>query len=88
MVFERVFPNLVNALVQKSEESLVASRDAALIFLYRLLFVLYAEDRGLLPVNDERYDDYGLRKPVAMTLRAGWRLTTRTRRLPPIITIT
>ena len=64
VVFERVFPNLVNALVQKSEESLVASRDAALIFLYRLLFVLYAEDRGLLPVNDERYDDYGLRKPV------------------------
>ncbi len=64
VVFERVFPNLVHALVQKSEESLVASRDAALIFLYRLLFVLYAEDRGLLPVNDERYDDYGLRKPV------------------------
>ena len=64
VVFERVFPNLVSALVQKSEESLVASRDAALIFLYRLLFVLYAEDRGLLPVNDERYDDYGLRKPV------------------------
>ena len=64
VVFERVFPNLVNSLVQKSEESLVASRDAALIFLYRLLFVLYAEDRGLLPVNDERYDDYGLRKPV------------------------
>ena len=45
-------------------ESLAASRDAALIFLYRLLFVLYAEDRGLLPVNDARYDDYGLRKPV------------------------
>ncbi len=64
VVFERVFPNLVNALVQKSEESLAESRDAALIFLYRLLFVLYAEDRGLLPVNDERYDDYGLRKPV------------------------
>ena len=64
VVFERVFPNLVNALVQKSEESLAESRDAALIFLYRLLFVLYAEDRGLLPVNDERYDDYGLRKSV------------------------
>ena len=39
-------------------------RHAALIFLYRLLFVLYAEDRGLLPVNDSRYDDYGLRKRV------------------------
>ena len=32
--------------------------------VYRLLFVLYAEDRGLLPVNDRRYEDYGLRKPV------------------------
>ena len=39
-------------------------RQAALVFLYRLLFVLYAEDRGLLPVNDSRYDDYGLRKRV------------------------
>ena len=64
VVFERVFPNLVNALAKESGESLAASRDAALIFLYRLLFVLYAEDRGLLPVNDARYDDYGLRKPV------------------------
>ena len=26
--------------------------------------MLYAEDRGLLPVNDARYDDYGLRKRV------------------------
>ena len=26
--------------------------------------MLYAEDRGLLPVNDSRYDDYGLRKRV------------------------
>ena len=39
-------------------------REAALICLYRLLFVLYAEDRGLLPVNDARYADYGLRQPV------------------------
>ena len=32
--------------------------------LYRLLFLLYAEDRGLLPVNDPRYEYYGLRKRV------------------------
>ena len=64
VVFERVFPNLVNALAKASKGSLTESRDAALLFLYRLLFVLYAEDRGLLPVHDERYDDYGLRKPV------------------------
>ena len=47
-----------------AEDDLAAVRHAALIFLYRLLFLLYAEDRGLLPVNDPRYDDYGLRKRV------------------------
>ena len=64
VVFERVFPRLVDALAEASGQSLAESRDAALIFLYRLLFVLYAEDRGLLPVHDARYDDYGLRKRV------------------------
>ena len=64
VVFERVFPRLVDALAEASGQSLAESRDAALIFLYRLLFVLYAEDRGLLPVHDVRYDDYGLRKRV------------------------
>ncbi len=64
VVFERVFPNLVDAIAGESGKKLDKSRDAALIFLYRLLFVLYAEDRGLLPVNDARYDDYGLRKRV------------------------
>ena len=64
VVFERVFPSLVKALADNAGEELPAIREAALIFLYRLLFVLYAEDRGLLPVNDPRYEDYGLRKPV------------------------
>ena len=65
VVFERVFPNLVRALARAvSGAPLSEIRQAALIFLYRLLFVLYAEDRGLLPVNDSRYDDYGLRKRV------------------------
>ena len=63
-VFEKVFPGLVSALADASGEDLSVVREAALIFLYRLLFILYAEDRGLLPVNDPRYDDYGLRKPV------------------------
>ncbi len=64
VVFERVFPSLVQAIAHTTNKSLVKIREAALIFLYRLLFVLYAEDRGLLPVNDSRYDDYGLRKRV------------------------
>ena len=37
-------------------------REAAIALLYRLLFILYAEDRGLLPVQNLRYDDYSLRK--------------------------
>ena len=64
VVFEEVFPKLLTALAEKSGAPLSEVRDAALIFLYRLLFVLYAEDRGLLPVNDARYADYGLRKSV------------------------
>ena len=70
VVFTHVFPNLVAALAARLDadaatgSDLTAARHAALIFLYRLLFILYAEDRGLLPVNDSRYDDYGLRKRV------------------------
>ena len=64
VVFQSVFPDLVNAIAAESGANLAEVRDAALVFLYRLLFLLYAEDRGLLPVNDPRYDDYGLRKPV------------------------
>ena len=64
VVFGRVFPTLVRALAAGTDEELPAVREAALIFLYRLLFVLYAEDRGLLPVNDPQYEAYGLRKPV------------------------
>ena len=65
VVFERVFPRLVAAIRRGAgAASLAEVRSAALIFLYRLLFLLYAEDRGLLPVNDARYDDYGLRKRV------------------------
>ena len=66
VVFERVFPRLVAAVAAAAGDraGLSEVRSAALIFLYRLLFLLYAEDRGLLPVNDARYDDYGLRRRV------------------------
>ena len=64
VVFQSVFPGLVNAIAAECDAELGEVRDAALVFLYRLLFLLYAEDRGLLPVNDPRYDDYGLRRPV------------------------
>ena len=68
-VFATIYPQLADALAAGDPDADVASpvylqelRDATLILLYRLLFILYAEDRSLLPVNDERYDDYSLRK--------------------------
>ena len=64
VVFDRVFPGLVKALYYASGSELEEVRQAALVFLYRLLFILYAEDRGLLPVNDRTYEGYGLRKRV------------------------
>ena len=53
-MFERVFPALVAGAGRQPADDDLAGRCARprLIFLYRLLFVLYAEDRGLLPVND------------------------------------
>ncbi|MDR2366018.1 MAG: hypothetical protein LBD68_09255, partial [Zoogloeaceae bacterium] len=38
------------------------AREAALVLLYRLLFLFYAEDRGLLPVRDKRYAAYSARR--------------------------
>ena len=65
LVFGEVFPKLVKAIAKVAPDTpLPEVRDAALILLYRLLFILYAEDRDLLPVRDRRYDDYGLRNKV------------------------
>ncbi len=70
-VFASVFPDLANALAGGDSEApspltrayLDEVRDAALILLYRLLFVLYAEDRALLPIRDKRYFDYPAAHP-------------------------
>ena len=65
LVFGQVFPELARAIAASAPEApLDEVRDAALVLLYRLLFILYAEDRNLLPVREERYDDYGLRNRV------------------------
>jgi hypothetical protein len=62
LVFNQVFPSLAVAIAGAAPEApLDQVRDAALILLYRLLFLLYAEDRSLLPVNNGSYDDYALR---------------------------
>jgi len=73
LVFDEVFPSLANAISKAAPDaSLYEVRDASLVLLYRLLFLLYAEDRDLLPVNDRRYDDYALRP---LRLDVGRRLT-------------
>ncbi len=65
LVFDHVFPDLARAVAAAAPEApLPDVRDAALTLLYRLLFILYAEDRELLPVRDARYDDYSLRRRV------------------------
>ena len=70
VVFDRVFPELARAIAAASPLTpLSETRDAALTLLYRLLFILYAEDRELLPVRDSRYDDYGLRATVREDVR-------------------
>jgi hypothetical protein len=74
LVFESVFPSLATAIANAAPDApLTDVRDAALVLLYRLLFLLYAEDRDLLPVSDPRYDDYALRP---LRLDVGRRVTS------------
>ena len=69
VVFNRVFPSLIGALAKNTDEDLSTVHRTALILLYRILFVLYAEDRGLLPVNDRSYATYGMRKLLRDDIR-------------------
>ena len=65
LVFGQVFPKLARAIAAAAPEApLPDVREASLILLYRLLFILYAEDRDLLPVRNTSYDDYALREKV------------------------
>ena len=69
LVFGFIFPTLVQAIASAAPGApLPEVRDAALVLLYRLLFILYAEDRNLLPVNDPRYEAYGLRNRVRLDI--------------------
>jgi len=67
-VFDYVFPTLGQALATADGKVGIALdlgaldeiREGALVLLYRLLFVLYAEDRNLLPDESGPYADYSL----------------------------
>lgn len=68
LVFNELFPMLVDALAKHDKERpkaitpeyLEDVRQSALVLLYRLLFVVYAEDRDLLPDRQEPYKSYSL----------------------------
>lgn len=72
VIFGSVFPQLAMAIRAGDPDHpeitdrayLAQIKTASLVLLYRLLFILYAEDRDLLPIRDDRYDDYGLRLKV------------------------
>ncbi len=62
VIYPGVFESLVRRLgVAAPREDGETVRDAALILLYRLLFLHYAEDRGLLPTSEPRYLRMSLR---------------------------
>ena len=65
--------------LQPDEATLKQIYDNGLIVLYRLLFVLYAEARELLPVRDsplyrDRYSLHAIKNHVARDLQQGMRL--------------
>jgi len=82
VVFDRVFPVLAAALARHDRARPAAPdaawleqvRQATLFLLYRLLFVLYAEDRDLLPDDRGPYAAYSLsliRREIAAARGAG-----------------
>lgn len=54
---------------QRTDAALAAAFDNALVVLYRVLFCLHAEDRGLLPVENPHYFPYSLRNQRAQLAR-------------------
>ena len=84
-VFDTVFPDLANALAAADPERPVvldrpyldALREAALTWLYRLLFTLYAEDRDLLPTRGRDDGLWAMRRDVAAKTDAGYAFATR-----------
>ncbi|MEX2196788.1 MAG: N-6 DNA methylase [Thermoleophilaceae bacterium] len=81
-VFDAV-PRIAAGLLGDGERdapALAAAFDHSLVLLYRLLFCLYAEARGLLPVENRHYFEYSLRKQkegVAADLAGGRRFSSQ-----------
>ena len=61
-VFEEVYPHLINAFYRAAPDATPdAIQEASLTLLYRLLFLMYAEDRRLLPDQHQLYSTISLR---------------------------
>jgi hypothetical protein len=61
----RAVPDIALGLLGEdghTPESLKKAFEHGLVFLYRLLFCLHAEARGLLPVDSRHYFEYSIRK--------------------------
>ncbi len=69
-IFHEVFPTIAQGFFQQmqipknsnKEKILQEIYDNTLVFLFRLLFLSYAEDRNLFPLNDKVYQKYSLAK--------------------------
>lgn len=85
-VFDAV-PLLASGLLgeeERSAENLVLAFENSLTFLYRVLFCLHAESRGLLPVDNPHYEPHSLmalRREVARHLDGGTSYSERSDRL-------
>lgn len=61
----RAVPLLAQGLLgddEPNEANLTSAFEHALVLLFRLLFCLHAEDRGLLPVDNSHYRHYSVRE--------------------------
>ena len=89
-VFEAI-PLLATGLLgeeDRSEASLAAAFENSLVFLYRMLFCLHAEARGLLPVDNPHYEPQSLmqvRRDVADQRDGGVVYTERSDRLYSVL---
>ncbi|MXZ55347.1 MAG: hypothetical protein F4Z14_04165 [Gammaproteobacteria bacterium] len=56
VIFNEIYPKIAQEIARQEPVATPDQiRDEALMFLFRLLFVLYAEDRGLLPIQNKSY---------------------------------
>ncbi len=66
-VYIGVVPRLAQAMADRfvgtpTEQELADLYEQTLIILFRLLFVAYAEDKGLLPLNTAEYEPHSLKR--------------------------